>query len=54
MGLAEPLSRELGIPVIDPAVYAVSIAESMVRQHLFTNKVSYPMLCSAMKEQVKY
>ena len=46
LGLAEPLSRVLGIPVIDPAVAAVTTAESIVRQRLFTSKVSYPLLCS--------
>lgn len=47
LGLAEPLSRVLGIPVIDPAVAAVTTAESIVRQRLFTSKVSYP--CCAAK-----
>ncbi|WP_337384130.1 aspartate/glutamate racemase family protein [Acidaminococcus timonensis] len=42
LGLAEPLSRELGIPVIDPAIGAVSLAESLVRQGLATSKVAYP------------
>lgn len=54
LGMAEPLSRELGIPVIDPAVCAVSTAESIVRQHLFTSKVSYPLLCSAIEESLEY
>lgn len=50
LGLAEPLSRVLGIPVIDPAVAAVTTAESIVRQRLFTSKVSYPLLCSKARE----
>lgn len=51
--LAEPLSRVLGIPVIDPAVAAVTTAESIVRQRLFTSKVSYPLLCSKAREIIK-
>lgn len=50
LGLAEPLSRVLDIPVIDPAVAAVTTAESIVRQRLFTSKVSYPLLCSKARE----
>ena len=53
LGLAEPLSRELGIPVIDPAVAAVTTAESIVRQRLFTSKVSYPLLCSKAREIIR-
>lgn len=53
LGLAEPLSRVLGIPVIDPAVAAVTTAESIVRQRLFTSKVSYPLLCSKAREIIK-
>lgn len=53
LGLAEPLSRMLGIPVIDPAVAAVTTAESIVRQRLFTSKVSYPMLCSKAREIIR-
>lgn len=52
LGLAEPLSRVLGIPVIDPAVAAVTTAESIVRQRLFTSKVSYPLLCNLAKERI--
>lgn len=52
-GLAEPLSRVLGIPVIDPAVAAVTTAESIVRQRLFTSKVSYPLLCSKAREIIR-
>lgn len=51
--LAEPLSRVLGIPVIDPAVAAVTTAESIVRQRLFTSKVSYPLLCSKAREIIR-
>lgn len=53
LGLAEPLSRVLGIPVIDPAVAAVTTAESIVRQLLFTSKVSYPLLCSKAREIIR-
>lgn len=53
LGLAEPLSRVLGIPVIDPAVAAVTTAESIVRQRLFTSKVSYPLLCSKAREIIR-
>lgn len=41
LGLAEPLSERLGVPVIDSAVAAVSMAESLVRQKLFTSKKAY-------------
>lgn len=34
LGLARPLSEELGVPVIDPAIAAVCTAESLVRQGL--------------------
>lgn len=53
LGLAEPLSRVLGIPVIDPAVAAVTTAESIVRQRLFTSKVSYPLRCSKAREIIR-
>lgn len=53
LGLAEPLSRVLGIPVIDPAVAAVTTAESIIRQRLFTSKVSYPLLCSKAREIIR-
>lgn len=53
LGLAEPLSRVLGIPVIDPAIAAVTTAESIVRQRLFTSKVSYPLLCSKALEIIR-
>lgn len=53
LGLAEPLSRVLGIPVIDPAVAAVTTAESIVRQRLFTSKVSYPLLCNKAREIIR-
>lgn len=53
LGLAEPLSRVLAIPVIDPAVAAVTTAESIVRQRLFTSKVSYPLLCSKAREIIR-
>lgn len=53
LGLAETLSRVLGIPVIDPAVSAVTTAESIVRQRLFTSKVSYPLLCSKAREIIR-
>ena len=53
LGLAEPLSRVLGMPVIDPAIAAVTTAESIVRQRLFTSKVSYPLLCSKAREIIR-
>lgn len=53
LGLAEPLSRVLGIPVIDPAVAAITTAESIVRQRLFTSKISYPLLCSKAREIIR-
>lgn len=53
LGMAEPLSRVLGIPVIDPAVTAVTTAESIVRQRLFTSKVSYPLLCGKAREIIR-
>lgn len=53
LGLAEPLSRVLGIPVIDPAVAAVTTAESIVRQRLFSSKVSYPLLCGKAREIIR-
>lgn len=53
LGLAEPLSRVLGIPFIDPAVAAVTTAESIVRQRLFTSKVSYPLLCGKAREIIR-
>lgn len=53
LGLAEPLIRVLGIPVIDPAIAAVTTAESIVRQRLFTSKVSYPLLCSKAREIIR-
>lgn len=53
LGLAEPLSRVLGLPVIDPAVAAVTTAESIVRQRLFTSKVSYPLLCGKAREIIR-
>ncbi len=34
LGMAKPLSKELGVPVIDPAICAVCTAESLVRQEL--------------------
>lgn len=53
LGMADPLSRVLGIPVIDPAVAAVTTAESIVRQRLFTSKVSYPLLCGKAREIIR-
>lgn len=53
LGLAAPLSRVLGIPVIDPAIAAVTTTESIVRQRLFTSKVSYPLLCSKAREIIR-
>lgn len=42
LGLAQPLARLLGVPVIDPAIAAVSLAESLVRQKLSTSPLAYP------------
>ena len=53
LGLAQPLAEVLGVPVIDPAVAAVTTAESIVRQRLFTSKVSYPLLCSKAREIIR-
>ncbi len=53
LGLANPLSEILGIPVIDPAAAAVTTAESIVRQGLFTSKVSYPLLSPLAREEIK-
>lgn len=50
LGMAEPLSEILGIPVIDPAVCAMTTAESIVRQRLVTSKVSYPLLSTVAKD----
>ncbi|MDD3396312.1 MAG: aspartate/glutamate racemase family protein, partial [Acidaminococcaceae bacterium] len=43
LGLARPLAQLLGVPVIDPAIAAVSLAESLVRQGLYTSKKAYPL-----------
>lgn len=43
LGLAEPLEELLHVPVIDSAKAAVSMAESLVRQKLFTSKAAYAM-----------
>ena len=53
LGMAEPLSDILDIPVIDPAVSAVTTAESIVRQRLVTSKVSYPLLSTVAKDMFK-
>jgi len=42
LGLGQPLAAKLQIPVIDPAVAAVSWAEALVRQQLKTSQRSYP------------
>lgn len=41
LGLAKPLSEALQLPVIDPAVCAITTAEMIVRQGVCTSKVSY-------------
>ena len=41
LGLAGRLSGELGIPVIDAAIAAVSVAESLVRQGLRTSRGAF-------------
>ena len=43
LGLSKPLSERLGVPVIDPAIAAVSLAESLVRQGLRTSRRAYPL-----------
>lgn len=43
LGLAEPLSERLQVPVIDAARAAVSMAESLVRQNLHTSKLAYAL-----------
>ncbi len=42
LGLAGSLSDALDMPVIDPAICAVTTAEMVVRQGLRTSKISYP------------
>lgn len=42
LGLARPLGERLGVPVIDAAVAAVSLAESLARQGLHTSRRAYP------------
>lgn len=42
LGLAHPLSERLGIPVVDPAVAPVALAECLVRQGLKTSRKAYP------------
>lgn len=42
LGLAKPLERRLGVPVIDAAVAAVAAAEVLVRQGLATSRHAYP------------
>lgn len=42
LGLAKPLSDALHIPVIDPAICAMTTAEMIVRQGVWTSKISYP------------
>ena len=42
LGLAKPLERRLGVPVIDAAVAAVAAAEGLVRQGLATSRRAYP------------
>lgn len=42
LGLAQPLSQRLLVPVIDPAAAAVTMAEALVRQGLHTSRAAYP------------
>lgn len=42
LGMAEQMSERLGVTVIDAAVNAVAMAESLVRQGLRTSRSSYP------------
>lgn len=41
LGFSEKLSCELGVPVVDAGAAAVAMAESIVRQGLFTSKKAY-------------
>ena len=43
LGLAKPLERRLGVPVIDAATASVAAAEALVRQGLGTSRKAYPM-----------
>lgn len=42
LGLEEKLSSLLQVPVISPAISAVSMAEALVRQNLLTSRKAYP------------
>lgn len=42
LDVAGDISAQIGIPVIDAAIAAVSLAESLVRQKLKISKISYP------------
>ena len=42
LGMAEPLSRKIGMPVIDAAAACVSLAAACVRMKLSTSSDSYP------------
>ena len=42
LGLEEKLSSLLQVPVISPAISAVSMAEALVRQKLLTSRKAYP------------
>ncbi len=44
LGLAAPLAEAIGLPIIDPALAAVAVAEATVRQGLSTSKISFPRL----------
>lgn len=43
LGMDNPLSQKLGVPVIDAAAASVAIAAACVRMNLSTSSASYPM-----------
>lgn len=49
LGMGPSISKNIGVPVIDAAVAAVGLAETLVRQQLKTSKESYP--CPPMGER---
>lgn len=50
LGMAEEVSKRTGIPVIDSAIAAVTTAEMLVKQGLFTSKLSYPKPSNGKRE----
>lgn len=43
LGMAEELSKKMGIPVVDSATVAVGAAEFLARQNIQISKISYPL-----------